>query len=172
MTHPLIDQLRFTRSEFLRALDGVSDEEARRRFEPMNCISWIVGHLAAQENAYWVLWAQGKELWPDLNGLVGYGSPPSTPPLDEMWQAWREITAAADAYLDTLTPEMLPLHLNWEDEPQPESVGTLLHRNIYHYWYHLGEAHAIRQMLGHTDLPQFVGNIGIKAPYRPEHPDH
>jgi hypothetical protein len=38
-------------------------------------------------------------------------------------------------------------------------VGTLLLRNIYHYWFHLGEAHAIRQLLGHTDLPEFVGDM-------------
>jgi hypothetical protein len=36
----------------------------------------------------------------------------------------------------------------------------------YHYWYHLGEAHAIRQMLGHQDLPQFVGDMSA-AVYRP-----
>jgi uncharacterized damage-inducible protein DinB len=166
MTHPFVDQLRFTRSEWLRALDGVSDTEARRRFEPMNCISWIIGHLAAQENAYWVLWGQGKELHPDLNGLVGYGSPPSTPPLDEMWAAWREVTQAADAFLETLTAERLLTHLEWQGKTRPENIGTLLYRNIYHYWYHLGEAHAIRQMLGHKDLPQFVGAIGTKAPYR------
>jgi hypothetical protein len=27
---------------------------------------------------------------------------------------------------------------------------------------------AIRQMLGHKRLPQFVGNIDDEAPYRPE----
>jgi len=60
MTHPLVTQLRFTRSEFVRGLEGVSDAEARRRFEPMNCIGWIVGHLANQENRYWVMYAQGE----------------------------------------------------------------------------------------------------------------
>jgi hypothetical protein len=40
-------------------------------------------------------------------------------------------------------------------------------RTIYHYWYHLGEALAIRQVLGHTDLPDFVGNIDDEAPYQP-----
>jgi hypothetical protein len=38
----------------------------------------------------------------------------------------------------------------------------------YHYWYHLGEALAVRQMLGHRDLPDFVGDIDSQAPYRPE----
>jgi hypothetical protein len=39
---------------------------------------------------------------------------------------------------------------------------------IYHYWYHLGENMAIRQQLGQSHLPQFVGDIDNKAPYRPD----
>ena len=54
MVHPLVDQLRFARSEWVRALEGVSDEDARRRLTPMNSISWMVGHLAWQENRYWL----------------------------------------------------------------------------------------------------------------------
>ena len=42
----------------------------------------------------------------------------------------------------------------------------LHHRRIL-YWFHLGEAHAIRQMLGHRDLPQFVGDMSGVG-YRPE----
>jgi hypothetical protein len=166
-THPLVIQLRFTRSEFLRGLDGVTDEEARRRFDPMNSISWIIGHLANQEHGYWVRVAQGRNLAPTLNDLVGYGRPASTPPLDEMWDTWRTVTAAADEFLNTLTTEKLQTHLEWKGEPWRESIGTMLHRNSYHYWYHLGEAHAIRQMLGHRDLPQFVGDMS-QAPYKSE----
>lgn len=169
MPHPLVEQLHFTRSEFVRALEGLTGEEARRRFEPMNCASWIIGHMASQENFYWVLWAQGKELHPTLAERVGFGSPPSRPPLDEMWQTWRDITQAADVYLDTLTVEQMPAHLSWQGKPLRESIGTMLLRQIYHYWYHLGEARAIRQLLGHQDLPEFVGSIGTQAPYRSEH---
>jgi uncharacterized damage-inducible protein DinB len=167
MTHPFVTQLRFARSEFVRCLEGISAEDARVRLESMNCISWIVGHLANQENRYWVLAAQGQTSAPHLNDLVGYGKPASTPPLDEMWEVWREVTAAADVYLDTLTPEILQTHFEWKGKPYPESAGTLLQRNIYHYWFHTGEAHAIRQMLGHSDLPQFVGDME-RAVYRPE----
>ena len=165
--HPLVIQLRFTRSEFLRCLDGVTSEDAVRRLEPMNCISWIVGHLANQEHNYWVLWAQGRNPAPDLNRLVGYGQPASTPPLEEMWQTWRTVTSAADEFLDTLTTEQLGIHLQWKGKPQRESIGTMLLRNTYHYWYHTGEAHAIRQMLGHGELPQFVGDMSA-VPYQPE----
>ena len=45
MAHPLVDQLRFARAEWLRGLRGVRDDDALRRIEPMNTIGWIVGHL-------------------------------------------------------------------------------------------------------------------------------
>jgi len=44
----------------------------------------------------------------------------------------------------------------------------LLQRVIYHYWYHNGENMAIRQQLGQSNLPEFVGNIDDEAPYRPD----
>ena len=167
MTHPLVTQLRFARSELLRCLDGLSDEDARHRFEPMNCISWMIAHLANQEHRYWVIAAQGKTLVPGLNDLVGFGKPASTPPLDQMWDTWRIVTAEADIYLNTVTSDILQTYFDWQGKPFPESAGTLLQRNIYHYWFHIGEAHAVRQMLGHPDLPQFVGDMS-NAVYRPE----
>ncbi len=165
--HLLVAQLRFARSEFARGLEGVSAEDAARRVLPMNCISWMVGHLANQEHGYWVRLAQGKNLAPGLNDRVGYGKPASTPALDEMWSIWRTVTAAADEYLEALTPEIMQTFLLRGGEPVDESVGTMLMRNLYHYWYHTGEAAAVRQMLGHKNLPDFVGEINV-APYRPE----
>jgi hypothetical protein len=167
MSHPLVTQLRFARSEFVRCLEGISDADARHRFEPMNCISWIIGHLAEQEHRYWLLLGQDRVLYPDLYKRVGFGKPATTPPLDEMWATWRAIAEAADPYLDTLTPDTLQTHFMWKDTPLEESIGTMLHRNIYHYWFHTGEAHAIRQQIGHTDLPQFVGDMSA-ATYHPE----
>jgi uncharacterized damage-inducible protein DinB len=165
--HLLVAQLRFTRSEFVRCLEGLSGQDAVRRLMPMNCISWMVGHLANQEHRYWVILAQNRNVAPGLHEMVGYGRPASTPPLGDMWAAWRKVTAAADEYLDTLTPELLQGFLLRDGKPVDESVGTLLMRNIYHYWYHTGEASAVRQMLGHANLPEFVGDINTAA-YRPE----
>jgi len=179
MPHPLVTQLRFARSEFVRCLEGVSDRDARRRIMPMNCISWIVGHMAAQEQFYFVFYPQGRVPHPQLSKLVGFGQPASTPPLAEMWHAWHDITAAADRFLDTLTYEQLLEHLEQstaglEDAVfglvskqvlaqgsvrSRESVGTRLLRTTYHYFFHTGEAHAIRQQLGHPDLSYFVGSM-------------
>ena len=165
--HPLVSQLRFTRSEFVRCLKDVSPEDAVRRIMPMNCISWIVGHLANQEQTYWVLLAQGWAPVPGLADLVGSGKPASTPHLDEMWAAWHTVTQDADKYLESLTTSTLETHFVDKDKPRHESIGTMLLRNIYHYWYHTGEAHAIRDMLGHPALPQFVGDM-TQGVYRPE----
>ena len=159
MTHPLVTQLRFTRSEFVRCLEDISEEDARHRLLPMNCISWMIGHMANQEQYYWVYYRQGKLIQPELHDLVGFGRPASTPPLADMWQAWRNITQTADSFLDTLTEDMMTTHLEQNGQKARETVGTMLLRNIYHYWFHTGEAHAVRQQLGHTDLPQFVGNM-------------
>jgi uncharacterized damage-inducible protein DinB len=168
MSHPLVDQLRFARSEFARCLNGVSEDDARRRILPMNCLSWMVGHLADQEQRYW-LERQGRDpVVPDLTALVGVGQPASTPPLAEMWAAWRAITAAADPFLDALTIAELQQLPPVARPDGPETLGTMVLRMVGHYWFHTGEAHAVRQLLGHPDLPRFVGEIGLEAPYRPE----
>jgi hypothetical protein len=167
MTHPLVNQLYFARRELERCLAGVTDRDARRRFRPMNCVSWIIGHLANQENGYWVLVAQNRSLAPGLNDLVGYGKPASTPPLADMWEAWFAVTEAANSYLETLTSDDLAQTLEWKGKPMRESVGTMVQRVIYHYWFHIGEAYAVRQLLGHADLPEFVGDMS-RAGYRPE----
>ena len=168
MPHPLIVQLRFTRSEFKRALEGISNADAHRRLLPMNCISWNNGHLAWQEQRYWLTRLQGKTPLPHINELVGYGQPACAPPLAEMWEAWQTITQLADPFLDTLTTEKLQEIHYLDDQQTDYTAGNPLQRVIYHYWYHTGENMAIRQMLGHTNLPEFVGNIDDEAPYRPK----
>lgn len=167
IVHPLVTQLHFARSEFLRGFESLSPEDAARRFPPLNSISWMVGHLANQEHRYWVRLAQGRDIAPGLNDLVGTGRPASTPPMGEMLATWRAVTAEADTYLDALTLDTLTTFLEREGRPVGESVGTLLLRNIYHYWFHAGEAAGARQALGHADLPQFVGDM-TGAVYRPE----
>lgn len=150
--------------EFRRGLADVPDPQAQQRFGSMNCISWMIGHLAWQEQRYWLTRAQGQVLFPQLNEMLAYGMPASTPPVEEMWSIWRQVTQAADPWLETLTGESIQAPL----KEGFSSTGTFLQRVLYHYWYHLGEGMAVRQMLGHTGLPDFVGNIDGLAPYRPE----
>jgi hypothetical protein len=125
----------------------------------MNCLSWIVGHLASQEQYLWIESAQGSSIIPGLHVLVGYRSQPTTPSWDEMWENWRKITKDADDFLATLTETNISNGFYRNDVNLREDIGTSILRNIYHYWFHIGEAHAIRQMLGHENLPQFVGDM-------------
>lgn len=166
MPHPLVTQLRFTRSEFIRGLKGVNEADAQKRILPMNCISWNVGHLAWQEQRYFLDYGQGFLRFPEINKSFAYGAPASTPPLKDMLAAWRAITQAADAWLDQQTSISLLDNLTSEGKPLKTTFGNLLQRVIYHYWYHLGENLAIRQQLGHQRLPMFVGDIDAKAPYK------
>jgi DinB superfamily len=166
MAHPLVDQLRFTRSEWLRGLQDIGEEDGARHFGPMNCISWTVGHLAWQEQRYWLIRPQGRTLSQRLIELCSNGGPMTTPSLAEMLDLWHQVTQAADPFLDALTAQSIASSLS-PDRPE-QTVGSGLLRMMYHYWYHIGEIQAIRQMLNHADLPQFVGDIETQAPYRPE----
>jgi hypothetical protein len=168
MAHPLIDQFRFARSEWLRGLEGLTEQDGACHFGQMNCISWTVGHLAWHEQRTFLQRPQNIILFPQLNELFAYGAPMNTPSLDEMLGVWKAVTEAANPYLDTLTTEILLTDLLVNGEPVGQSRGSALRRITYHYWYHIGEIQAIRQMLGHTNLPEYVGDIETEAPYRPE----
>ena len=159
MSHPLVKQFQFARQSWERGLAGVSDEEARERIGHTNSISWTIGHLAEFEQAVWLERMQGQTVSEAVK-ICAFGEPASTPPLAEMVDAWQQITAAVDDYLNKLTADQIS-----EEHPVlgQQNIGTMLLRQTWHYWYHLGEVQAIRQALGHTDLPQYVGSMPAEA---------
>ena len=163
VAHPLVEQLRFTRSEWLRGLRGVPEADGLRRFEPLNSIGWIVSHMAWHEQRYWLERWVGEVPVPIVKDVAANGGPATTPPLRSMLAAWRTITAAADPHLDGL--DEAAMHTNLPGAP-PRQFGTALLRVTYHYWFHTGEVLAIRQLLDHPRRPEFVGDIDGLAPYR------
>jgi hypothetical protein len=103
---------------------------------------------------------------PVLDETVANGAPASTPSLKAMNDAWKLVTASADRWLDTLTTDRM-----LELLPPPgfkRTAGDAIRRCTYHYWFHIGEILAIRQVLGHQRLPEFVGPIETRAPYHPD----
>ena len=164
MAHPLVDQLRFTRSEWRRALQGVPEADGFRHLGPMNSIGWIVAHLAWQEQHYWLTRLAGETPVPELNEIAAFGAPQTSPSLAAMLEAWQRVTAASDPKLDGLDEAAMEHSLPGTNR---RLVGNALQRVIYHYWFHMGEIVAIRQVLDHPDRPEFVGNIDDEAPYRP-----
>lgn len=169
MIHPLVSQLYFTREEWLRGLEGVSEADAVKHLGPMNCISWLVGHMAWQEQKYWLELAQSKKAFSDLNARFSYGSPSSSPSLTEVFNIWQEVTRLTRPFLDRLTSADLQEELLHHGKIVGQSLGSAMLRLTYHYWYHIGEVLAIRQLLGHHNLPEFVGDIEQRAPYRSEY---
>jgi hypothetical protein len=163
MTHPLVEQLRFTRSEWRRALRGVPEADGLRRFEPMNSIGWIVGHMAWHEQRYWLTRLAGETPQPILNEVAASGGPMTTPSLKAMLRAWKQVTTAADPHLDALDESAIGRSLPGSP---PRLAGNAILRVTYHYWFHTGEILAIRQLLDHPNRPEFVGNIDDRAPYR------
>src|SRR5690349_15044993 len=111
MSHPLVDQFRFTRSEWLRALEGVTEDQGTRHFGQMNCISWIVGHLAWHEQRTFLQRPQNIILFPQLNEIFKFGAPMSSPSLKEMMDIWWELTKSCEVYLDALSTELLQMQL-------------------------------------------------------------
>ena len=91
----------------------------------------------------------------------------STPSFKEMLEQWQAVVNASDPFLDTLTTQKLQEELLHKGKTIDQTAGTAMHRLIYHYWYHTGEIQAIRQLLGHKQLAEYVGEIEDEAPYRP-----
>ena len=168
MTHSLVTQLRFARIELLRALVNLPEADAQERLMPMNSIGWIIGHLAQQEQQNWLTRLHGQTLYPQITEQFGYGQPASTPPLHEVLSAWQAITDASNPFLDQLTTADLQAPMFKDGELPGANVGTFMLRVTYHYWFHIGEILSIRQILGHQNLPDYVGDIYHKAPFQPD----
>jgi hypothetical protein len=136
----------------MRGVEGVTDAEARVRLGPANCISWNVGHLAWQEQRYFLVYAGTEMLFADIQEAFAFRAPASTPPLAEMLEKWRIITTAADGFLESVdSSRLLEMAMSTAGKPIT-SFGNLLQRTIYHYWYHNGR---IRRSTRSYD-PRFV----------------
>jgi len=158
----ILNQLRFSRSEFQKGFMGVNEADSRRRFMPINSIAWIVGHLAWHEQHYWLKRAQGIIPFPKLDEVTAFGKPPADVPLKEMADLWKAVIKASEDYLIKLTHDDYLKKLIVNGKELSANIGTMMTRVTYHYWYHTGEMQAIRQLLGHQDLPSYIGS-GIET---------
>lgn len=162
MAPPLIKQLQFTRADFIRSLDTVTEEEATRIYFPMNPISWNICHVACQEQRHLL---KDTPILPEITTKFGWGSKPSTPTLTYAWDVWNSITKAVDKRLAEFSEEDMMQEVFMEDEGVSYVNGNAIQKIIYHYWYHLGECMAIRQLYGTKNLYEPVGDLDHEAPY-------
>lgn len=165
-THHLVWQVRNARKEWALAFDGVSDEDGEKRFGRINSLGWFMAHLAWHEMLnYGAL--TGDMLFPELHELAGKGNPASTPKLSEMRALWEQVIEAADARLASLTVDDLLGDVNYFGMEYPENLGSVLQRTNNHYFYHMGEVAAVRQLLDHTGYPEVMAEEGAMD-YYPE----
>lgn len=166
MPHPLVRQLRFTRGEFARSLEHLGADDTDQRVEGLNSLAWSVGHLAWQEQKYFLSYGQGSMPFPDVDRAFRSGAPATTPPMDEVRPLWDAITRQADPWLDGLSvADMAARYTKRDGSPGGRVVGDLVQRVIYHYWLHVGQNLAVRKLLGHERIPQFVGDLEGRASY-------
>ncbi len=137
------------------------------RLEPMNSISWMVGHMAWHERQVWFRRARGLKVEPILDAFAT-GQPASVPSLAATQAAWDRIVAGAEGFLDGLTTDDLEARPFHDPRPDPPIIGSQVQYVTYHYWSHIGEVSAVRQVLGHTGLAQYVGDFSPEAEYRRE----
>jgi DinB superfamily len=168
MAHPLVDQLRFTRAEWVRALSGVTEEDANRHFGQMNSIGWIVGHLAWHEQRTFHVRPRGELPFPAIDKELASGAAMTTPSLKAMRSAWNKLTKESEPFLDSLTERALLKDLPRNGKPSGQRFADAVRRMTFHYWFHIGEILAIRQMIGGKRLPEYVGDLEAMAPYRPK----
>ncbi len=153
--HHLVRYLQHARRELRRAVDGMSAADLERRVGGINSVAWMVGHLAWQEQAYWLL-SRGEPALADLDAF-GRGRPDAPPAFDELFDVWARVTAASDVWLSGLDEAGLRSHLQGRRLFEKENVGTLLTRASSHYYLHIGQITAVRRLLDDR-VPSFVGS--------------
>ncbi len=140
----------FAISEFERGLEGLTDEEARTRLKKadgseMNAISWTVVHIAGH-------WLNRPER---LRRFASGSDDATPPPLSEALDLLQEAKRSTEEWLPNADDALLSTK---PAAPGSESIGTGAMRAVLHTWFHAGEINAIRQMLGHAEIP-FVGRM-------------
>lgn len=157
MTYRPIEIARFALSEFERGLEGLTDEDARKRLTKadgsgMNAISWTVCHIAGH-------WLNRPER---LTRYAPGSRNASPPPLEDALTMLAEAKGFTESWLPDATDEFLA------SQPEGlggEGIGTGVMRAALHTWFHAGEINAIRQMLGHSEI-SFVGPMAGELEWR------
>src|SRR5207248_3337362 len=88
----------------------------------MNSISWIVGHLAWQEQRTFFLRRRGELLFHAINEEFAFGAQMSTPSIKAMRKSWNTITKTADPFLDSFDdqgPDARPSARRQAKRPKP-----------------------------------------------------
>jgi hypothetical protein len=139
------------REEFRRVSEAVPNPGRGGAIGRLNAGSFIVAHIASQDDRVWNAGAQGLagDAWlSDAN--AGHGAPRSTPDYVEALAALDRTFARSAPFLEALTETELDQPLS-SDVPG-RTIGAQLARSIGHTWAHAGELSALASLVGAPDL--------------------
>jgi hypothetical protein len=162
---------RFSIHSFERGLEGLTDEDARKRLSKAdgsltNSASWIAAHVGR----HWISAARGATgiLAPDSMDSFASGSDDPTPPSLADAMAVLHASPAALAWIETADEHLLLRSADPASNHPEETLGTRILRATLHTWFHIGEVNGIRQMLGHKEIA-FVGPMVGRMEWQPEY---
>lgn len=147
MRTTVTEQLTLYHARLGRALEGLSDEEARRVFAGgLAPVVWQVGHLAVVDAIYTQRGGGSCALPPRYADLFkpGSGGEADYPTVSEVWTAFSEAHAAL---LEVVAEADLAKPLE-HPAGAYTSVGGMLVYACYHRGYHIGKIGTLRALLG------------------------
>ncbi len=135
---------------FSKNLEGISDEEASKRIDNTNSLSWIVGHtvwiqyslgqLTGQivENPYEKQFAFGKQFDPDAQ----------YPTLSKMKKDWDVLSPKISEAIAKLTEEQLNAKAPFPIPFPEQTIRGLYAFQMHHLGYEFGQIGLYRKFLG------------------------
>jgi uncharacterized damage-inducible protein DinB len=148
---PLAAILALNTDLLLHCLDGVSEDEARRRLAGQgNNLAFLIAHLT--DSRHFMATSLKRPLANPLTPLLadrrGIDVVPTWPPVDELRAAWRAVGHHLAAVLPSLTAEELN-ETNVHRFPMDDSTRLgLIAFLAQHESYHVGQAAFLRRQLG------------------------
>jgi hypothetical protein len=134
--------------------DGLSHQDSLMQVANVNCLNWVLGHLAEGRDQVLamlgqapVLAEEGARYRRESDPVTGDG--PGVIPLDRMLSVLKEGQERIAAGLSALSDEALR-----EEQAVGERRLTLaerLHFAYFHDTYHTGQAELLRALAGRTD---------------------
>ena len=152
----LVEGFRVSTNLYLKALHDLPADTLVARIDgTANPIIWLAGHLVHfRSRLAFVIGAPDRAIpWVNLFATGSQpGDPAQYPPIEEIVQAWRDVTADIETRFAQLTGDQLagppPVRVATPDGTLSGAIALF----AFHDAYHIGQIALIRRVLGQPPL--------------------